>query len=168
MPVSDQGNLSGRYAQIPRALVFITRGDQLLLIKGAAHKRLWAGRYNAIGGHIERGEDVLSAAQRELFEETGLSIDGLWLCGIVSIDTGLNPGILLFLFRGESHHGEVTASPEGELEWHSVTKLEQLALVEDIPLLLPRVLKIDPSDPPFYCAYHYSLDGKLEIKFKAE
>ena len=50
---------------IPRTLIFLTCRDLVLLLKGAPHKRLWANRYNGIGGHIERGEDVLTAAQRD-------------------------------------------------------------------------------------------------------
>lgn len=77
---------------IPRVLVFVIRGDSVLLIKGSHHKRLWADKYNGIGGHLERGEDVLFAAQREFLEETGLHAD-LHLCGMVIVETGTNPGV---------------------------------------------------------------------------
>ena len=65
MPASDQGIGEQRYMLIPRTLIFVTHEDQLLLLKGASDKRLWAERYNGIGGHVEQGEDVLSAARRE-------------------------------------------------------------------------------------------------------
>ena len=59
MPKSDQGVRNDRYKIIPRTLIFVTRGEQVLLLKGAVHKRLWANQYNGIGGHVEQGEDAL-------------------------------------------------------------------------------------------------------------
>ena len=98
MPQSDHGITKDRYMLIPRTAIFIRRGDEYLLIKGAPTKRLWAGKYNCLGGHVERGENILFSAQRELLEETGLLAD-LWLCGTVIVDAGdASTGICLFVF----------------------------------------------------------------------
>lgn len=64
MPSSDQGINRERYMLIPRMLIFLRRGESVLLLKGAPTKRLWAGKYNGVGGHVERGEDILSAARK--------------------------------------------------------------------------------------------------------
>jgi 8-oxo-dGTP diphosphatase len=165
MPIKDQGPLSDRYSMIPRVLIFITRGNFILLIKGAAHKKIWAGLYNAIGGHIEQGENVYHSARRELFEETGLRIDQLWLCGVVSIDTHQNPGIMLFIMRGETQQVELTASSEGEPGWFSLDKLDYLPLVEDMPILLAKIMRLQPGDPPIFGTYRYTRDGALSIEF---
>src|SRR5215204_3779053 len=119
MPQSDQGLTQDRYTVIPRTAIFLRRGDSYLLLKGAATKRLWANKYNGLGGHMERGEDVLSAAKRELFEETGLSAE-LWLCGTLLVDVGdAQAGICLYLFSGECPQGigEPQPSEEGLAEW---------------------------------------------------
>lgn len=165
MPANEQGVTFDRYMLIPRTLIFLTRADRVLLLKGAPHKRLWANRYNGVGGHLERGEDVLSAAQRELLEETNLTSPDLHLCGMITIDTGQNPGILLFVITGTCPQGEPRESPEGKPEWVAVSKLLTLPLVEDLPALLPRVLAHQPGDPPFAGQYRYDEAGKMQITF---
>lgn len=166
MPRRDQGVTDDRYALIPRTLVFLTREDRVLLLKGAPHKRLWANRYNGVGGHVERGEDVLSAAHRELIEETGFDVPDLWLCGTITIDTGENTGVAIFVFRGEVQRASHPASTrEGTLEWVPQSQVATLPLVEDLGVLLPRVLAMQRGDPPFAAHYTYNDQDQLEIRF---
>jgi 8-oxo-dGTP diphosphatase len=165
MPVSDQGANLPRYSLIPRTLIFVTRGDEVLLLKGAPTKRLWANRYNGVGGHIEAGEDALSAAHRELFEETGLRVELLRLAGVVFVDTRRNPGIGIYVITGEYTGGELVPSAEGALEWVSSRELGSYPLVEDLTTLVPLILKMKPGDPPFSAQYTYDQDEKLVIRF---
>jgi 8-oxo-dGTP diphosphatase len=154
-------------------LIFLTKGDQVLLLRGGPQKRLWANRYNGIGGHVERGEDVLTAARRELAEESGLSVPVLRLCGVVTVDAGQDIGIGIFVLRGECSQEDLAEcepapSTEGTLEWVPVAALDTLPLVEDLPVLLPRVLDWRSSDPPFSAHYRYDASDKLVITFGDE
>ncbi len=171
MPVSDQGVYTDRYRIIPRVLIFICRGREVLLIKGAPNKRLWANMYNGIGGHIEPNEDVLSAAFRELNEEAGISNIQLELCTIITIDTGQQTGIGMFVFKGMIEDGtdiELKPSSEGTLEWIHQFDMVSVPLVEDLPVLIPRVLAHRENQPPFYGQYSYSDEGKLQIRFTSQ
>jgi 8-oxo-dGTP diphosphatase len=165
MPISDQGVNLDRYMLVPRTLIFITWRHKILLLKGDKTKRLWAGLYNGIGGHVEQGEDILTAARREILEETGLSSVDPWLCGISTVDTQTNPGVCIFIFKAEYSQGDLLPSKEGSLEWVPISKLYYLPLVADLPILLPRILESKKSDPLFFAHTAYNEDGELKLSF---
>ena len=140
-----------RYQAIPRTLVFLTSinpqhgGRDILLLKGAPSKRLWAGLYNGLGGHIEADEDIYGAALREVAEEAGLHVAQLFLRAVVNIDTGADeqgqrPGVMMFVFLGETSERTVRPTAEGAPEWLAIDQLQALPLVNDLHELLPRVL----------------------------
>ena len=167
MPQSDQGVTKNRYTLIPRTAIFLLRGDSYLLLKGAPTKRLWANKYNGLGGHVERGEDVLTSAKRELFEETGLIAD-LWLCGMLIVDAGdAQAGICLYFFTGECSEGVGKPQPseEGLAEWIPFERINELPVVEDLPVLLTKIHTMQRGDPPFSARSYYDENEKLAVVF---
>ncbi len=173
MPKSEQGvevSLKrNRYTAIPRTLCFIIRGrDEVLLLRGAPTKRIWANKYNGIGGHVEHGEDILTSMAREVKEETGLVVNGLVLRGVVNVDAGAEVGILVFVFSAEYVSGEPAASEEGTLEWVRRDRLTELPLVEDLPAIVPHILDAAPDAPLFFARTHYDAEDRLVIEFTGE
>ncbi len=168
MPREDQGVAQSRhrYQVIPRTLCFVTYGADVLLLLGGSHKRIWAGRYNGVGGHVEPGEDIYSAARREAHEETGLDVHALQLRGVVHADAGdPSVGILFFVFTAVADTSETSPCSEGTLEWWPADALPTDKMAEDLPLLLPKVLAMGPTDPPFFAAYSYHEANQLVIHF---
>lgn len=151
-----------RYSLIPRTLSFLLRDNQVLLMRLGEAAAGWAGKYNGLGGHLERGEHPLAAAAREVREESGVDLPGQRLCGVVTVDTGGSPGIGLYVFVGEVGPDQQVRSDAG-LEWIELDRLSDYPLVEDLPTLLPAALEAHASGSVFSAATHYDPAGNLQI-----
>ncbi len=168
MGANEQGAnaTDGRWLTVPRTLCFILNGDDILLMKRAAHKRIFPNRYNGVGGHIERDEDPYNGAQREILEETGLAVQNLRLCAVYNIDAGQPTGIMLFVFVGQSASREFTSdTDEGTLHWIPLTELERLDLVEDLLLILPRILNRLENAAPLFVHVSYDDADQMQMRF---
>jgi 8-oxo-dGTP diphosphatase len=161
----EQFAARGRYTVIPRTLIFLRHGEEVLLLKGAPTKRLWANRYNGLGGHVEAGETIAAAALREVEEEAGIASDriaGFTLRALINIE-GTPTGVLLGVFVGEARERTVRASVEGSLEWAPIARLAQYDLV-DGDRLLPRLL---PEQPVRFGHLRYDANGEVGAFFLA-
>jgi hypothetical protein len=58
------------------------------------------------------------------------------------------------------------ASKEGTVEWVSFERaVEELPVVEDLPVILSRIKNMSRGDPPFSARSFYDNDGKLNVVF---
>lgn len=54
--------------------VYIVHGNKVLMHQRAKNKEKFPGYWIGPGGHVDEGEDVLTAAMREVREETGIDV----------------------------------------------------------------------------------------------
>ncbi len=165
MALSGQRIQPDRFALIPRTLIFLLRGDQVLLMRLHESRGAWGGKYNGVGGHIEAGEDPLTAALRETAEETGLAPAALRLAGVIVVYPGSSPGIGLYVYVGEVAGGEAIAAQEGTPEWVSLDEIEEKPLVEDLLMILPRAVACYNQKETFSAITTFDDDGFPIVHF---
>ena len=117
-------------------LCLVRSGDNYLLQNRL--KKDWPG-FSLPGGHVEKGESIVSSVIREVKEETGLSIFNPKLCGIKQFPIE-NGRYLVFLFIADEFEGEVVSSSEGEMHWINKNNLDDYNLVPDFHDLLKVML----------------------------
>jgi 8-oxo-dGTP diphosphatase len=168
MGANEQGAnaTANRWLTIPRTLCFVFNGEDVLLMKRAPNRRVFANRYNGVGGHIEHNEDPYSSAKREILEETGLNVNELRLRAVYNIDAGEATGIMLFLFTCTSQVRDVQANPaEGTLHWIPLEEILNLDLVDDLPIILPRIINMKADAQPLFVHASYDSQDQLVMTF---
>jgi 8-oxo-dGTP diphosphatase len=121
-------------------LCFVCHRDRVLLLRRDSGSDRFAGLWNGIGGHVEAGEDIAAAAWRELREEAGVEPQTLRLRGLLHESGLLGQAYVIFLFVGNVADEGLRPAPGIELGWQPLSRLGELALVPDLPVLLPRLL----------------------------
>ena len=170
MGAADQAaaESAGRWLTVPRTLAFVCHGDDVLLLRRRADSPIYPGRYNGVGGHLERHEDPLSGVRREILEETGLHVSQLRLRAIYHIDPDARPGALLFVFTCQTAIRALHDTAEGRLRWVPRSELLTLPLVEDLPHMLPRLLAMAPDAPPLFVHASYDDADRLRLNVAAD
>lgn len=138
------------YTPIVGTLGYVLSEDRnkvLMVHRTAREHDYHMGKFNGLGGKMERGEDVETALRREIFEEAGIKALDVTLRGTINW-TGFGPKFedwLGFIFIITSYEGEVNShSPEGPLEWIAIKDLKSLPMWEGDKLFLPLVFDHDP------------------------
>jgi 8-oxo-dGTP diphosphatase len=143
------------------AYVLSPDGHQVLLIhRNRRTEDAHFGKYNGLGGKLDRGEDVVTGIRREVREEAGLACEHLLLRGTVSWPGFGKQGEdwFGFIFRVDRWTGvPKKENPEGTLEWVDLGRVMELPLWEGDRHFLPLVF--ERTDRQFHGVMPYR-DGK--------
>lgn len=95
------------------------------------------GKWNGLGGKFEAGETPEECVVREVYEESGLSIENPKLCGLLLFPDFKGNDWYVFVYTANEFRGELIDSPEGRLEWIPDTQLLDLNLWESDHIFMP-------------------------------
>lgn len=90
------------------------------------------------GGKLEYGESVVPSVKREVYEETGLKLNSVKLCGIKDwFDKTKEERYLVFLFTSNDYEGDLLdETDEGKVYWVKESKLKEKTLSADFDKVL--------------------------------
>ena len=111
------------------------------------------------GGHIEPGESFVESVIREVWEETGLTIENPRLCGTKQFQTRKGERYVVFFYKTNRFSGTLKSSDEGEVFWIPRADLSNYTLCEDFPDMV-RVFEEDTLSE----FYYYTENGDWKLK----
>ncbi len=97
------------------------------------NKDKWIG----IGGKLEAGESPFDCIRREVYEETGLTLDKVNYRGIITFVSNEFGTEYMHLFTSSDFHGEINPTcDEGVLEWIEKDRLINIPMWEGDKIFL--------------------------------
>ncbi|HSK33303.1 MAG TPA: 8-oxo-dGTP diphosphatase [Propionicimonas sp.] len=147
------------YLPIIATLGYVVAAGKVLLVHRGRAGDAHAGKWNGLGGKLERDEDIYSCLVRELREEAGITVTSARLRGTVYW-----PGFGVggedrfgFIFLVDGFEGTPpAANADGPLAWHEIDQLDRLPMWAGDRHFLPLVFG---SGPMFHGLLPYE-DGE--------
>ena len=98
------------------------------------------------GGHVESGESFCASVIREVFEETGLTIENPRLCGVKEWENQDGSRYIVLFYKTNQFSGQLKSSEEGKVFWSSIESLSSLKLSLDFQQHLDLFFNEDLSE----------------------
>ena len=111
------------------------------------------------GGHVEPGESFVESVIREVWEETGLTIENPKLCGTKQFQTKKGERYVVFFYKTNRFSGTLHSCEEGDVFWIPKEDLHKYTLCPDF-LDMVRVFEDDELSEFFY----YTENGEWKLK----
>lgn len=118
------------------------------------------------GGKIEEGEDVVSSVKREVYEETGLELKTIHICGIKDwYDKKEKVRSLVVLFVSNDYEGTlIEETNEGKVYWVKEDKLNKMSLATDFDKLLEVFNNRDINEMVYFDNESDDEENRWELK----
>lgn len=127
-------------------MCMIRNGEKVLVID--RQKKDWPG-VTFPGGHVEKEESFVAAVIREVFEETGLTVQDPVLCGTKQFQDENDARYVVLFYKASRFSGELKSSQEGEVFWIDRQKLTDYPLAPDMEAMV-QVMESDSLSEFYY------------------
>ena len=114
------------------------------------------------GGHIELKESFVESTIREVYEETGLKVSNLQICGMKQWTQKDNSyrNIVIF-YKTNTFTGELKSSDEGKVFWINRSEIGNYVVADGFMEMLEVFENDNLSEN-----YHWLEDGKWQVENK--
>ena len=115
------------------------------------------------GGHVDPGESFVESVIREVYEETGLTIEKPQLCGTKQFQTREGARYVLLFYKTNRFSGKLRSSDEGEVFWIPRRELASHRLASDF-LEMVQVMESEDLSEFYYYLKDGNYDGEWGMK----
>ncbi len=152
------------------ASVFVLKGDKILMIRRSDKKTYLPNYVQPVGGKVDLNEDPLTAAHRELMEETQIKVTSLRLKAVVTEikskkDDKYRTNWQIFHFSGR-YEGEegipLGKTEEGELLWLTLDEIKKEKIADSIRFIIDSIVKEDSK--VVFAKYTYDAKNQITAK----
>ena len=134
---SEAGEETKSFADV----VVLNEKAEILLLQRSSESKMFPGLWGLPGGHIDKGENAIEAAKRELKEETGLETEFL----IPVLETKLDNGSTISYFLTTKKFGSQTTTLENRehynQNWFSEEKRKAIKLLPNLEENIAKILE---------------------------
>jgi len=159
---------------IPAVLVYVAYGDEILMLHRVkeAHEDYHSGKWNGLGGKLEKHESFEQAAVRELKEESGIDVEPskLSLRGTLhfpNFKAHKNEDWFAYVYwvdlSGQEKKPTVVSPVEGKLHWINRDEVLSLNVWAADHRFLPLLLKGQKFHATFWYEGHEVVREKIDV-----
>ena len=138
-------------------------GKYLMLHRTKKKKDVNHEKWIGVGGKLEAQESPEECVVREVWEETGLTLQEYQLRGIVTYVSAEWETEYMYVFTSNDFTGELIECNEGDLQWIKKDKVTGLNTWEGDKIF---VEKIKNNNSFFTIKFNYDGEKLIKIKYK--
>lgn len=138
-------------------------GKWLMLYRNRKPHDVNAGKYIGVGGKLEQGETPVQCAVREVWEETGLTMQEPVYVGTVYFTYPHLEEEKIWIYTCRRYTGIMHEDNEGTLQWVREDQITGLSLWEGDRVFLKRLLHHDSEKFCFHLFYDEN-DNLLQVE----